>query len=69
MNVTTLFVLDTIGFDPTGYDLVVTGEGAVDATTFAGKAPGEVKRRCGEAGVRSSPRCGTSVPHQRSACG
>lgn len=46
------FVLDTIGFDPTGYDLVVTGEGAVDATTFAGKAPGEVKRRCEEAGVR-----------------
>ena len=46
------FVLDTIGFDPTGYDLVVTGEGAVDATTFAGKAPGEVKRRCDEAGVR-----------------
>jgi glycerate kinase len=46
------FVLDTIGFDPSGYDLVVTGEGAVDATTFAGKAPGEVKRRCDEAGVR-----------------
>jgi glycerate 2-kinase len=46
------FVLDTIGFDPGGYDLVVTGEGAVDATTFAGKAPGEVKRRCDEAGVR-----------------
>jgi glycerate kinase len=46
------FVLDTIGFEPTGHDLVVTGEGAVDATTFAGKAPGEVKRRCDEAGVR-----------------
>jgi glycerate 2-kinase len=46
------FVLDTIRFDPGGYDLVVTGEGAVDATTFAGKAPGEVKRRCEEAGVR-----------------
>jgi glycerate kinase len=46
------FVLDTIGFEPGGYDLVVTGEGAVDATTFAGKAPGEVKRRCDEGGVR-----------------
>jgi glycerate 2-kinase len=46
------FVLETIGFDSAGYDLVVTGEGAVDATTFAGKAPGEVKRRCDEAGVR-----------------
>src|SRR5262245_61333198 len=46
-------VLDEIGFDPSGYDLVVTGEGAVDETTWAGKAPGEVVRRCREAGVRS----------------
>jgi glycerate kinase len=45
-------VLDEIGFDPRGYDLVVTGEGAVDETTWAGKAPGEVVRRCREAGVR-----------------
>jgi glycerate kinase len=45
-------VLDEIGFDPSGYDLVVTGEGAVDQTTWAGKAPGEVVRRCREAGVR-----------------
>ena len=45
-------VLDEIGFDPAGYDLVVTGEGAVDETTWAGKAPGEVVRRCREAGVR-----------------
>jgi glycerate 2-kinase len=45
-------VLDTIGFDPSGYDLVVTGEGTVDATTTRGKAPGEVARRCREVGVR-----------------
>jgi len=45
-------VLDEIGFDPRGFDLVVTGEGAVDETTWAGKAPGEVVRRCREAGVR-----------------
>jgi glycerate kinase len=45
-------VLDEIGFDPSGYDLVVTGEGVVDETTWAGKAPGEVVKRCGEAGVR-----------------
>jgi glycerate kinase len=45
-------VLDTIGFDPAGYDLVVTGEGTVDRTTARGKAPGEVARRCREAGVR-----------------
>ena len=45
-------VLDLVGFDPTGYDLVVTGEGTVDRTTLRGKAPGEVARRCAAAGVR-----------------
>jgi glycerate 2-kinase len=45
-------VLDEIGFDPRGADLVVTGEGAVDATTWTGKAPGEVVRRCRDASVR-----------------
>jgi glycerate kinase len=45
-------VLDAVGFDPVGYDLVVTGEGAVDETTWTGKAPGEVVRRCRAAGVR-----------------
>ncbi len=45
-------VLDLVGFDPTGYDLVVTGEGTVDRTTIRGKAPGEVARRCTVAGVR-----------------
>lgn len=38
-------VLEAVGFDPGGYDLVVTGEGRVDATTALGKAPGEVVRR------------------------
>ncbi|HXK24023.1 MAG TPA: glycerate kinase [Myxococcota bacterium] len=33
-------------------DLVVTGEGAVDRTTFEGKAPGEAVRVCRELGVR-----------------
>jgi glycerate 2-kinase len=45
-------VLDLLGFDPVPYDLVVTGEGTIDATTTRGKAPGEVARRCREAGVR-----------------
>jgi glycerate kinase len=44
-------VLDLVGFDPSGYDLVVTGEGRVDETTAEGKAPAEVARRCAEAGV------------------
>jgi glycerate 2-kinase len=44
-------VLDRVGFDPTGYDLVVTGEGTVDQTTSRGKAPGEVARRCADVGV------------------
>ncbi len=33
-------------------DLVVTGEGAVDRTTFEGKAPGEAMRVCEELGVQ-----------------
>jgi glycerate kinase len=45
-------VLEVSGFDPVGYDLVVTGEGRVDRTTTTGKAPGEVASRCCEAGVR-----------------
>ena len=45
-------VLDLVGFDPSGYDVVVTGEGTVDRTTTLGKAPGEVARRCALAGVR-----------------
>ena len=45
-------VLDLLGFDPTPYDLVVTGEGRVDATTAEGKVPFEVARRCRVAGVR-----------------
>ena len=43
-------VLDAIGFDAAGFDLVVTGEGRVDRTTALGKAPGEVVRR--SAGIR-----------------
>ena len=46
------FVLETVGFDPRGFDLVVTGEGTVDRTTERGKAPGEIVRRCRAAGVR-----------------
>jgi glycerate kinase len=45
-------VLDLLGFDPVVYDLVVTGEGTVDETSGRGKAPGEVARRCRDAGVR-----------------
>jgi glycerate 2-kinase len=44
-------VLDLLGLDPFGYELVVTGEGRVDATTAEGKAPAEVARRCAGAGV------------------
>jgi glycerate kinase len=47
-------VLDLLGFDDrlAGHDLVVTGEGQIDATTAEGKAPGEIARRCSAAGVR-----------------
>lgn len=46
------YILDAIGFGAGGYDLVVTGEGRVDATTSVGKAVGEVMRRCATAAVR-----------------
>jgi glycerate kinase len=47
-------VLDLIRFDERARDaaLVVTGEGRVDETTFEGKAPGAVVRRCERLGVR-----------------
>ena len=47
-------VLELLGFHRriAGAALVVTGEGTVDATSFEGKAPGEVLRVCRDAGVR-----------------
>ena len=45
-------ILDMLGFDPSAAGLVVTGEGRVDATTAAGKAPAVVAERCGAAGTR-----------------
>ncbi|HEY8582252.1 MAG TPA: glycerate kinase [Capillimicrobium sp.] len=46
-------VLDLLGFDAllAGADVVVTGEGALDEQTFAGKAVGAVAARCRAAGV------------------
>ena len=44
-------ILDLVGFDASRPALVVTGEGRVDATTAAGKAPAEVARRCAAAGT------------------
>jgi glycerate kinase len=45
-------VLDLLAFDPRPYDLVVTGEGQVDQTTWEGKAPAAVAERCLAASVR-----------------
>jgi glycerate kinase len=47
-------VLRLIRFDEraSGAALVVSGEGTVDATTFNGKAPGAVRKRCAQLGVR-----------------
>lgn len=47
-------VLDLVVFDGrvAACDVVVTGEGQVDATTAEGKAPGAVARRAARAGVR-----------------
>jgi glycerate 2-kinase len=47
-------VLELLGFGEqlARCDVVVTGEGTVDATTSEGKAPGEVARRAADKGVR-----------------
>jgi glycerate 2-kinase len=47
-------VLDLLGLRERvrGADLVVTGEGTVDRSTWMGKAPSAVADACGEAGVR-----------------
>ena len=44
-------VLELLQFDARGYDLVVTGEGTVDETTWEGKAPAAVREACERAGV------------------
>jgi glycerate kinase len=44
-------VLELVRFDARGYDLVVTGEGTVDETTWEGKAPSAVLAACKRAGV------------------
>ena len=48
------YVLELVGFREraAAADVVVTGEGTVDASTRAGKAPGEVVRTCRDLGVR-----------------
>jgi glycerate 2-kinase len=48
------YVLEAVGFRERAAraDLVVTGEGTVDRTSFEGKAPGEAVRACAELGVR-----------------
>lgn len=55
-------VLGAIGFDErlAEADLVVTGEGRLDRSTLAGKAPAVVARRAREAGVPCAALCGVS---------
>ena len=47
-------VFELVGFRERlrGVDFAVTGEGALDESTFEGKAPGEARRVCDEEGVR-----------------
>jgi glycerate kinase len=44
-------ILELLELDVSRYDLVVTGEGRVDATTGEGKAPLVIAQRCADAGV------------------
>lgn len=53
-------VLDAVGLDARleGAGLCVTGEGRLDETSLAGKAPAEVAARCRRAGVPCVALCG-----------
>lgn len=55
-------VLDAIGFDEIikDADLVITGEGRIDAQTLAGKLPYAVARRASDANVPVIAMCGRS---------
>ncbi|WP_370324407.1 glycerate kinase [Euzebya sp.] len=44
---------DLIGLDPAHADVVVTGEGKLDAQTLGGKGPDEIRRRAAVAGART----------------
>src|SRR6266571_2406182 len=57
-------VVQAAGLDQAlkGADLVITGEGRIDAQTAFGKAPGEVARRAQAAGVRVLFLAGTRGP-------
>lgn len=46
-------ILDAVGFDKqlSSADMVITGEGRIDATTLIGKLPSAVLRRCQLAGI------------------
>src|SRR5206468_1150268 len=57
-------VVQTAGLDQAlkGADLVITGEGRIDAQTAFGKAPGEVARRAQAAGVPVLFLAGTRGP-------
>lgn len=52
-------ILELVGFEARGADLVITGEGRVDETTLAGKAVGEVIRASGRVPV--GVFCGSST--------
>jgi glycerate kinase len=57
-------VCDVVGLDAAlhGADLVLTGEGRLDASTAAGKAPAEVARRARRAGVPCIVLAGSVTP-------
>jgi glycerate kinase len=58
------WVLDRIGFDAAlaTVDLVITGEGDFDATSFAGKVTGEIVRRAQAARRRIAVVAGRATP-------
>jgi len=58
-------VADLVGLDEqlAGADLVITGEGRLDATSAAGKVVGEVVARARAGGIRVAAVCGQVLEH------
>ncbi|MBK9474871.1 MAG: glycerate kinase [Tetrasphaera sp.] len=64
-------VLDLVGFDAalTGCDLVITGEGSLDAQTLLGKTPAGVARRAQAHGIPVVAVCGRATLTQEEIAG
>ncbi len=58
---------DLVGFDPTGADVLLTGEGSLDTQSLGGKGPVAVARAASAAGARTVAIAGRITPDAAAA--